>query len=156
MATWQLRVQRYSPKGGETRLSRIRHLNADTFDLAVTRAHDIVAGMAAADPEREYRIFHLVSHEWRLDGEAMAYRCRVCDSQYDGTLSECPGADDSLDPSLATRLRHVQYETGALLLDLRAARGGASGLAKTKLRAVGRYVENAAVELNRAVERAGL
>lgn len=70
MATWQLRVQRYDPKGGETRISRVRHLNADTFDLAVTRSHDIVAGMAAADPEREYKIVHLLSYDYRgLDCE---------------------------------------------------------------------------------------
>ena len=65
MATWQLRVQRYSPQGGETRISGIRHINGDNFESAASRAKDIVAGMKAADPDREYRIVHLLSHDYR-------------------------------------------------------------------------------------------
>lgn len=65
MAIWQLRVQRYDPRGGETRISGIRHLNADTFDLAAARANDIIDGMRSADPDREYRIVHLLSYDYR-------------------------------------------------------------------------------------------
>ncbi len=65
MANWQLRIQRYDPNGGETRISGVRHIHADGFDTAVSRANDIVAGMHDAMPNFKYSVCHLLSHDYR-------------------------------------------------------------------------------------------
>jgi len=79
MANWQLRIQRYNPKGGDTRISGIRHIHADGFDAAASRANDIAAGMKDADPECEFRIVHLLSHDYRgtdCEGGIYAFETR--------------------------------------------------------------------------------
>ena len=48
-----------------SRLSRIDHVNADDFSAAVRSVELIAAGMRAADPDCEYRIVHLLSHDYR-------------------------------------------------------------------------------------------
>lgn len=65
MATWQYRIQRYDPAMARARLSRIDHVVADDFDAAVRAVSLLVAGMRAADPDRTYRVVHLLSHDYR-------------------------------------------------------------------------------------------
>ena len=65
MATWQYRIQQYRPGAASARLSRVDHIAADDFSAAVRAVELIASGMRAADPTREYRIVHLLSHDYR-------------------------------------------------------------------------------------------
>ena len=93
MAVWQLRVQRRNPNDGENRISGIRHIDGEDFAAASSRALDIVAGMKAADPEREYRIVHLSSHDYRgVDCDGGIYAFETAEEKSDRLAHAAPAS----------------------------------------------------------------
>lgn len=69
--SFKVQFTRYCSKKGELRISAPQFIQADTFKQAHRRAEDILTGLKAADPARE---FHIESIETRgISGRAV--RC---------------------------------------------------------------------------------
>lgn len=66
MATFQIKFHRYDKKSGQSRKSGVVHFtHNDGFHAAYLYAQTMMHGMAAADPERDYSIISILSHEFR-------------------------------------------------------------------------------------------
>jgi hypothetical protein len=65
MATFQVKFQRY--RNLQSRISGTQFINTNNgdFNEAAEIANTMLRGMRAADPESEYRIVSLLSHDYR-------------------------------------------------------------------------------------------
>lgn len=89
MASFQIKFHRYDKRKGQSRISGVTHFTSnDGFPAAYSYALNLMHGMSIADPERDYSIISILSHEYRGEDCAGGSRLWETAEEFSARVSE--------------------------------------------------------------------